>query len=497
MPRNSHPQAPNPMQADYLAFDLGAESGRAILARYDGSTIDLKEVSRFPNLPVAQAGSLRWDVLRLWSEIRRVLEHPPVTKVESIGFDTWGVDYALIGEGGQLLENPYHYRDKRTEGMVEKVCGIAGRARIYELTGIQFMPINTLYQFYAGAQSSPRLIAAADALVTIPDLFNYWMTGNLGAEYTNATTTQFMNARTRGWATEIFDALGLPTRLLPQIFEPGEVIGKLRGDVSKALEGTPVVVPACHDTGSAVAAVETMGRAAFLSSGTWSLLGTEVSAPVMTPRALELNFTNEGGVCGTTRLLKNIGGLWLLQSCRRIWAEAGREYSYDDLLAACGEEQRQFRSLVDPDYPAFHSPDNMVAEIERYCARTGQPAPDSPGSFTRCILESLAFKYRYPMDSLEELTGTPLTEIKIIGGGSKNRMLNQFTADATGRVVLAGPVEATALGNIAVQMLATGAVSSLAEARAAIARSFPSDRYEPVETDLWDREYSRFRHLVG
>ena len=301
------------MQSDYLAFDLGAESGRAILARYDGSTIDLKEVARFPNLPVAQAGSLRWDVLRLWSEIRRVLEHPPTTKVESIGFDTWGVDYALIGEGGQLLENPYHYRDRRTEGMVEKVCGIAGRARIYELTGIQFMPINTLYQFYAGAQSSPRLIEAADALVTIPDLFNYWMTGNLGAEYTNATTTQFMNARTRGWATEIFDALGLPTRLLPQIFEPGEVIGKLRGDVSKALEGTPVVVPACHDTGSAVAAVETMGRAAFLSSGTWSLLGTEVAAPVMTPRALELNFTNEGGVCGTTRLLKNLG------SSGRLW----------------------------------------------------------------------------------------------------------------------------------------------------------------------------------
>ncbi|MES1257162.1 MAG: rhamnulokinase family protein [Acidobacteriota bacterium] len=484
------------MQADYLAFDIGAESGRAILGRFANGLVELREVARFQNLPVSEPGALRWDVLRLWSEIRKTLDHPPVPRVQSVGFDTWGVDYALIGEKGQLLENPYHYRDHRTEGMVDTVCGIAGRERIYELTGIQFMPINTLYQFYAASRLTPRLLDAAEALVTIPDLFNYWMTGNLGAEYTNATTTQFMNARTRGWATEIFDALHLPTRLLPQIFEPGAIIGHLRHAASHALAGTPVVAPACHDTGSAVAAVATQGRAAFLSSGTWSLLGTEVAAPVITPRALELNFTNEGGVCGTTRLLKNIGGLWLLQSCRRKWAEAGHEYSYDELLAAASVETRSFTSLVDPDHPAFHSPDDMLAEIDQYCRRTHQPAPDSPGAYTRAILESLAFKYRYVLDSLEELIGCRLAEIRIIGGGAKNRLLNQFTADATGRPVVAGPVEATALGNIAMQMLATGAVASLAEARAVIDKSFPAERCEPREADLWSAHYSRFRQYV-
>ena len=494
------------MPADYLAFDLGAESGRAILGRFANGLIELKEVSRFPNLPVTEPGgqasvmnygsSLRWDVLRLWSEIRKTLEHPPVPRVESIGFDTWGVDYALLGETGLLLENPYHYRDRRTEGRVEEVCGIAGRERIYELTGIQFMPINTLYQFYAASRLTPRLLDAANALVTIPDLFNYWMTGNLGAEYTNATTTQFMNANTRSWATEIFDALGLPSRLLPPIFEPGATVGHLRPSASQALAGTPVVAPACHDTGSAVAAVATQGRAAFLSSGTWSLLGTEVPAPIIGKRALELNFTNEGGVCGTTRLLKNIGGLWLLQSCRRHWADAGHDYSYDELLAAARAETRSFTSLVDPDCPAFHSPDNMLTEIDRFCARTHQPAPDSPGAYTKAILESLAFKYRCVLDSLEELIGYRLEEIRIIGGGAKNRLLNQFTADATGRPVIAGPVEATALGNLAMQMLATGAVASLAEARAAIDRSFPTDRYEPQEADLWSAHYARFRQYL-
>jgi len=493
------------MNADYLAFDLGAESGRAILGRFSGGLIELKEVSRFQNLPVSEpaehGGALRWDVLRLWSEIRKTLEHPPVSHVESVGFDTWGVDYALLGEKGQLLENPYHYRDHRTEGMVEAVCKAVaptgGREMIYSLTGIQFMPINTLYQFYAACQGTPKLIAAADKIVTIPDLFNYWLTGNLGAEYTNATTTQFMNARTRGWATEIFETLGMPTRLLPQIFEPGAVIGHLRHGSSHALAGTPVVAPACHDTGSAVAAVATQGRAAFLSSGTWSLLGTEVPAPIISPRALELNFTNEGGVCGTTRLLKNIGGLWLLQSCRRKWAEGGNEYTYDELLAAAKAETNSFTSLVDPDYPAFHSPDNMIAEIDQYCRRTGQVRPASPGAYTKSILESLAFKYRYVLDSLEELVGYRLEEIRIIGGGAKNRLLNQFTADATGRPVIAGPVEATALGNIAMQMLATGVVSSLAEARTIIDRSFPTDRFEPREADLWTAQYARFRQYVA
>jgi rhamnulokinase len=371
--------------------------------------------------------------------------------------------------------------------MVEAVCSRVSREKIYATTGIQFMPINTLYQIFAAARTTPRLLRAADALITIPDLFNYWLTGNLGAEYTNATTTQFMNARTRCWATDLFEDLQLPARLLPQIFEPGTVIGQSNG--------TPVVAPACHDTGSAVAAVATKGKAAFLSSGTWSLLGTEVAAPVITPRALELNFTNEGGVCGTTRLLKNIGGLWLLQSCRRCWAEAGREFSYDELLQAAHTEKRSFTSLIDPDHPSFLNPPDMVSAIADYCRRTEQPAPDTPGACTKAILESLGFKYRVVLESLEELTGTQFEEIRIIGGGSKNRLLNQFTANATGRPVIAGPVEATALGNIAMQMLGTGAVASLAEARAVIDRSFPTDRFEPIDTDQWNAQYERFRAL--
>ena len=476
------------MTRHYLAFDLGAESGRAVLGRLHDGALDIKDVSRFPNGPVQQPGSLRWDILRLWSEIKKTLEHPPVRDLDGIAFDTWGVDYALIGEKGQLLENPYHYRDHRTDGMVEAVCKIVPREKIYSVTGIQFMPINTLYQIFAASRSTPRLLDAADALVTIPDLFNYWLTGNLGAEYTNATTTQFMDARTRSWATGIFDGLGLPSRLLPQIFEPGAILGDYNG--------TPVIAPACHDTGSAVAAVATQGRAAFLSSGTWSLLGTEVQAPVMTPRALELNFTNEGGVCGTTRLLKNIGGLWLLQSCRRNWLEQGNDYTYDDLLEAARGERHSFTSLIGPDHPSFLSPASMVDAIEAFCRRTDQPAPETPGACTKAILESLAFKYRMVLDWLEELVGYRLGEIRIIGGGSKNRLLNQFTANATGRPVIAGPVEATALGNIAMQMLATGAVSSLADARAIIDRSFPADRFEPQDDNgEWERQYHRFRAL--
>jgi rhamnulokinase len=475
------------MTADYLAFDLGAESGRAILGHFHDGLLELRDVSRFPNGPVSAPGSLRWDVLRLWSEIKKTLDHPPVRDLASIAFDTWGVDYALIGENGQLLENPYHYRDHRTEGKVEEVCNKLGRHRIYSTTGIQFMPINTLYQIYAASQNTPRLLDAADALITIPDLFNFWLTGNLGCEYTNATTTQFMDAALRSWAKDLLDDLGIPSRLLPQIFEPGTILGKVHG--------TPVVAPACHDTGSAVAAVATKGRAAFLSSGTWSLLGTEISGPIMTPRALELNFTNEGGVCGTTRLLKNIGGLWLLQSCRRNWLDLGNDYSYDDLLEAARSEPHSFTSLIDPDHPSFHSPVSMLDAIADFCKETDQPVPDSPGACTRAIIESLAFKYRLVLESLEELIGHGLEEIRIIGGGSKNRLLNQFTANATGRPVIAGPVEATALGNIAMQMLATGGVASLEDARAVIERSFPTDRYEPQHTSEWERQYQRFKHI--
>jgi rhamnulokinase len=478
----------------YLAFDLGAESGRAMLGELRSGILDIREISRFPNEPVLESGSLRWDILRLWLEMQRALDRLPVATLDGIGVDTWGVDYALIGEAGNLLENPYHYRDRRTEGVMDRVLERVSREEIYALTGIQFLPFNTLYQLYAARLATPRLLAAADALVTIPDLLNYWLCGRLASEYTIATTTQFVDPLTRTWGASLLSKLDLPARLLQPIVAPGTILGHCQ-EFGK-LEGAPVIAPACHDTGSAVAAIATSGRSAFLSSGTWSLLGAELPSPVITPGARELNFTNEGGVCGTVRLLKNITGLWLLQSCRRCWAASGIEFSYDDLLAAASSEPRSFTSLVDPDHSSFLNPENMLFAIAEYCRRTEQASPESAPAYARAILESLAFKYRLVLESLEQLTGIRFEEIRIIGGGAKNRLLNQFTADATGRTVIAGPVEATALGNIAMQMLATGAVASLEEARGIIDRSFRVERFEPRAPDRWDAAYLRFRQYL-
>lgn len=483
------------MSARFLAFDLGAESGRAMVGHVERGVLTLDEVCRFPNEPVQANGSLQWDILRLWLEMRRGLDRLSDTKLDSVGIDTWGCDYALVGEHGTLIENPYHYRDARTVGMMDAVFERVSRERIYSITGVQFIIINTLYQLYAACRATPKIVEAAGTLCMIPDLLNYWLTGHLSAEFTMATTTQFIDARTRAWAKDLLAELGIPTRLLPPLVEPGAVIGHVRRDLSRRLGGTPVVAPACHDTGSAVASVCAGGTTAFVSSGTWSLLGTELAAPVITPKARDLNFTNEGGVCGTTRLLKNITGMWLLQSCRRAWAATGTEFKYEDLLAAAANESG-FVTLIDPDHRGFFQPADMVAAIGGYCRQTEQPVPSRPGAYARAILESLAFKYRLVLESLEELTGTRFEEIRIVGGGSRNRLLNQFVAEATGRPVVAGPSEATTLGNIAMQMLATGSVSSLGEARRIIERSFPVERFEPTAPDVWDAQYRRFQQYV-
>jgi rhamnulokinase len=481
---------------NFLAFDLGAESGRAVLGRLHAGKLDVSELHRFINAPVQQNGSLHWDILRLWLEIRQGMERASGTRVESVGVDAWGCDFALLGEQGVLLQNPYHYRDKRTDGVMDAVFQRVSAEKIYAVTGIQFLPFNTLYQLYAACRATPRLIEAATTLGTIPDLINYWLTGDMTAEFTNATTTQFVDARTRSWATDLLKELEVPTRLLPRVVEAGTLLGRVSADAPASLVGTPVVAPACHDTGSAVAAVHADGHRAFLSSGTWSLLGTELQAPVISPRARELNFTNEGGVCGTTRLLKNIAGLWLLQACRRNWSEHDLHFGYDELLALAADEHHAFRSLFDPDHPSFLHPRSMVSAIAQYCRETGQPEPEGPPGYVRAILESLAFKYRVVLESLEQLTGTPITEIRIVGGGSRNRLLNQFTADSTGRTVVAGPVEASALGNIAMQMVATGVVRSLADAREIIERSFPVERFEPMAQDRWNDQYSRFHEYL-
>ena len=484
------------MGANFLAFDLGAESGRAMSGRLRSGVLDLVEVCRFPNEPVRVDGSLYWDAPRLWLHMQRALERvPDGPRLDSIGVDTWGCDYGLLGENGDLLGNPFHYRDARTDGVMEDVFTRVSRGEIYDATGIQFLPFNTLYQLVAAARSTPRLLDAAIQFGTIPDILNYWLTGELRAEYTNATTTQMVDARTRTWAFDLLRRLDLPTRLLPPLVEAGAMLGPLQRSANAALAGTPVVAPACHDTGSAVASVPAHGARAFLSSGTWSLLGTEVARPIITPRALDANFTNEGGVCGTTRVLKNISGLWLLQGCRRDWTDEGHQYEYAELVNAA-TDHAPFRSLFDPDDPAFLHPERMTRAIAAYCRRTSQPEPDGPAAYTRAIFESLAFKYRVVLDTLEALTGTPITELQIVGGGSRNRLLNQFTADATGRTVIAGPVEATALGNIAMQMLATGAVSTLAEARGIIEHSFPVERFVPAAADRWNAEYRRFQDYV-
>ena len=478
----------------FLAFDLGAESGRAILGHLQDGRLDVTEVHRFPNDPVRTRDALRWDVLRLWLEMRRGLDRAAASaRIASVGVDTWGCDYALLGEGGALLQNPYHYRDSRTDGVMEAVFARVNAEEIYAATGIQFLPFNTIFQLYAACRQTPRLIDAATSFCTIPDLFNFWLTGETRAEFTNATTTQMIDAGTRSWAAGLLAKLDLPVRLLPPVVEPGTVVGRIGADVSGTAAGTPVVAPACHDTGSAVASVMAGGSRAFLSSGTWSLLGTELPAPVINARTRALNFTNEGGVAGTTRLLKNIAGLWLLQACRRSWAEGGQAFEYDELLAASRDERHAFRALVDPDHPSFLHPPCMVKAIASYCRETGQPEPDGPGGYVRTILESLAFKYRAVLDSIQDVTGNTIDEVRIVGGGARNVLLNQFTADASGRRVTAGPVEATALGNIAMQMVATGAVGSLDDARRIIERSFPVERFEPVNQERWAQHYRRFQ----
>jgi rhamnulokinase len=482
----------------YVAFDLGAESGRAVLGRVHAGVITTEEVHRFANEPVEYAGSLHWDAPRLWLEMRQALRQLGQLELSGIGVDAWGVDYALLGERGDLLQNPYHYRDKRTDGLMEEVFQKIPKEEIYHETGIQFMPINTLYQLYAAKRDTPKLLAAARTLLTIPDLFHYWLTGNARCEFTNATTTQMVNAASRTWSLELMNTLQLPPDLPADIIQPGSIVGTLSEQAvsSSALAGTPVIAPGSHDTASAVAAIEARDGTAFVSSGTWSLLGTEVDAPVITAESMRLNFTNEGGVCGTTRLLKNVMGLWMLQCCRKAWSSQEQAYSYAELMDAASREPG-FKHLVDPNDESFLHPESMPRAIDQFCDKTKQPRPGKPGAYVRAVLESLALKYSVIIGELEQLSRRPITQIRIIGGGSKNRLLNQFVADATGRPVLAGPVEATALGNLAIQMLAMGEAGSIAEVRGMIDRSFPTEAFQPLESDRWQDKLERFQNYTG
>lgn len=479
-----------------LAFDLGAESGRGLVGSFDGHKLQLEVFHRFPNGPVQTLDGLHWDVLRLHDEMLQGMRkaaagHGPIA---SVGIDTWGVDFGLLGRDGSLLGNPRHYRDPHTEAIMEQAFGRVSRREIYQQTGIQFMRFNTLFQLLALQRDRSPLLDAAESMLLIPDLFHYWLTGVKANEFTDASTSQMVDPRSRGWARDLVRSFGLPDRILGTIVPPGTVLGPLRAAVATAagIAPVPVIAPATHDTASAVAAVPAQGDSwAYISSGTWSLMGAELPAPLISDKTLQFNFTNEGGVSGTTRLLKNIMGLWLVQECRRAWERAGTTYTYDELVRLA-EVATPFASLVDPDDASFILPANMPAALGDYCRRHGQPAPQEPGPVVRCALESLALRYRWVLDRLEELVGRRLDVIHIVGGGCQNALLNQLTADACDRPVVAGPVEATAIGNVLLQAIGLGLVKSLAEARDLVRRSFAVRSFEPSSPERWQEPYRRF-----
>lgn len=487
--------------AAYLAVDLGAESGRVFAAAFDGEEVELDEVHRFENVPVRLPDGLYWDVLSLFHGLQEGLSKAAgrAPAAESVGVDAWAVDFGLLDRDGALLSNPRHYRDGRTEGMLERAFGRVAKEEIYSSTGIQFMRINTLYQLLA-MEDSP-LLEVAQTLLMIPDLFSFWLTGRGAGEYTAATSTQLYRADGAGWDLRLMENLGVPARIFPDVVNPGTEIGPLLPAVAEetGLAGdTPVVAVASHDTASAVVAVPATGEDfAYVSSGTWSLVGVETREPVISYEGLRHNFTNEGGFAGTNRLLKNVMGLWLLQECRREWARRGKSYSYEDLVRLA-EEAPAFGPVVDPDDPSLLAPGDVPARVARLCGRTGQKAPGDEGEMVRCIFESLALKYRWVTERAAEISGKDVRVLHVVGGGSRNDLLNQLTADAAAMPVLAGPVEATALGNAMVQAHARGRVGSLAEIREVVRRSVEPRRYEPSgDAEAWADARERFERVVG
>jgi rhamnulokinase len=476
----------------YLAVDLGAESGRVMAGLWNGKRMRLEEVHRFATGATIIGESLRWDLLRLWAEIQNGLAIAGKKygkQIISVGADTWGVDFVLLNKQDEILGQPYNYRDRRTIGLMEKAFKKVPPAEIFEQSGLQFMELNSLYQLMAWQLHSPALLDAADCLLFIPDFLHWAMCGSKQAEFTNASTSQFLHPKRRNWSKPLLKRLGLPTHFLPEVVFPGTVLGTIRKSLAQrtALAGVKVIAPPTHDTASAIAGVPTTSTGksnwAYISSGTWSLMGVEVQRANLSPRALELNMTNEGGVDGTYRLLKNIMGLWLVQQCKRSFETADRKFDYPQLMELAARA-KPLGSLVDLNHPRFLNPADMPREIQNYCRETKQAVPKGVGELIRCCYESLAFKYRETLNSLEDLTGETIAVIHIVGGGSQNKVLSQMAANACQRPVVAGPVEATALGNLLTQARADGELSSLAELREVVRSSSDTVRYEPAE---WNR----------
>ena len=479
-----------------LAIDLGASSGRGIVGSFDGKKLSLKEIHRFSNDPVILCGRMYWDILRIFHEIKQTIRKTVLDgdAIRSIGIDTWGVDYALLDKSGKMLSNPRHYRDTRTEGIVSYVGRFFAPSELYAVTGIQSMNFNTIFQLATDLRDDAEMVESASRMLNIPDLLNYFLTGNMANEYTILSTGALLDAEKRDYAKDIIAKAGIPQRLFGDIVAPGTSLGKLlpqiQGEVGKI--DAEVLTVASHDTASAVIAVPTQEKEfLFISSGTWSLMGTELSAPKINAQTEKYNFTNEGGVNSTIRFLKNIMGLWLIQESRRQWKREGKEYSFAE-LEALAKEAKPFRCFIDPDHPSFVSPGDLPARIREFCQATGQYVPQTVGEVVRCIYESLAMKYRYTAQTIQKLTGISPRVIHVVGGGTKDGFLSQMTADACGIPVCAGPEEATAIGNLLVQLMAMGEAKNLSDARAIVAASFTPKYYAPQNTDAWDAAYQTF-----
>ena len=478
----------------FLAFDFGSESGRAILGKLDGKKISLEEIHRFQNQQISVSEHIQWDVSYLFDELKRGLiaaAQKGHTDLSGLGVDTWGVDFGLVGRDNQILENPYAYRDRRTEGMMELAFQRMPREEMYAHTGIQFMQFNSIFQLLSVVESKNPLLEKIETLLFMPDLFNFLLTGQKNSEYTIASTSQFLDAKKRDWESVIFEKLGLPAHIMAPIIQPGTLIGQLLPEIARetGILSVDVIVPACHDTASAVAAVPAQSdNWAYLSSGTWSCLGIEVNEPIINEDSMMNNFTNEGGVGGKIRFLRNTMGLWLIQRCMKKWEQEGESLNYDEITSLALDSQ-EFRSIVNPDDHMFLNPADMPASIAEFCRKTGQPVPEKKGEYVRCILESLALKYRFLIDKISTMCPETVDVLHVVGGGSKNEILNQFSANATGLNVIAGPVEATAVGNIMIQAIAKMMLDGIEDGRKAVARSFPLRSYKPDDQNKWNAVY--------
>jgi rhamnulokinase len=483
--------------ANYIAVDLGAESGRVMLGRVADGKLSLEQVHRFANGPIQEQDSLRWDFDRLMTEIKTgigLAARKADSPVKGIGVDTWGVDFGLLGADGRLLEKPYHYRDSRTNGMMDNAFAKMPKREVYENTGIQFMQLNSLYQLLAMRLTNPDTLAKADKLLFMADLFSYFLCGRPFGEYTLASTSQMMDMKTGRWSKAIFKELSLPLEIMPHVTRPGTVVGELTPEVAKEIGcgRIPLIAIGSHDTASAVLGVPGQGdRWAYLSSGTWSLMGVEIPQAIVNDKTFAYEFTNEGGVENTIRLLKNIMGLWLVQECKRQWQREGQDLSYGE-LAKMAAGAKPFFGYVNCDNSDFLAPGDMPARINKCLSETGQKPTQDKGQMVRLVLESLALKYRSVLSAIEDVTGKSIETLHIVGGGIQNELLCQFTADATGRKVATGPIEATASGNILMQAKAAGQLKSIDEARQVVRDSFEMKEYQPQNVSLWDQQYRQF-----